>query len=61
MTWLRPENASNVVFLGRGHLVSAFLGSLRFFCADRVAFKLCHEVPGRLGEYEIYWRGGESI
>ena len=54
MTWLRPENASNVVFQGQGHLVSAFLGPLRFSRADGVVFKLCHEVPGKLGEYEIY-------
>ena len=34
MVWLRPENASNVVVPGRGHLVSAFPDVTAVFRSD---------------------------
>ena len=46
MTWLRPENASNVVFQGQGHLVSAFLCLLRFSRADGVCSSCAMKCPG---------------
>ena len=34
MTWLRPENTSNVVLPGQGHLVSLFLEVIEVYHSD---------------------------
>lgn len=36
MTWLRLENASNVVLPGQGHLVSPFSGVTEVFRSDEL-------------------------